>query len=187
MLRGTPREATDVFAWPACSAFLKKQQQQQRSLIFPCSHGLPMSYTFTRIYNEADTCCSSEQLEGALKERCAEVPRLLVHKPPETYYCSFDLNVTSAACCGGLKKKKEDWYPPFSDAVNNTWRVETRCLDIQAAALDHFLGCSPPIKQLSSTRKCEQRQRKWLSSMSSFHFLLPRVSAKRLAAAAADK
>lgn len=47
------------------------------------------------------------------------------------------------------KKKKRRLISAFSDAVNNTWRVETRCLDIQAAALDHFLCCSAPIKPLS--------------------------------------
>lgn len=58
------------------------------------------------------------------------------------------MNVIYAVCCGGLLKKKR-LISAFSDAVNNTWRVETRCLDIQAAALDHFLCCSPPIKPLS--------------------------------------
>lgn len=147
MLRGTPREATDVFAWPACSAFFfKKTTTTTTESYISMFPWFPMSYTFTRIYNEADTCCSSEQLEGALKERCAEVPRLLVHKPPETYYCSFDLNVTSAACCGGLKKKKRRLISAFFRRC----KQHMTCRD---AVFRYTGGSSRPFPRLQPANK----------------------------------
>lgn len=92
----------------------------------------PVSYIFelSILYNEADSCCSSEQLEGASKGRCAEDP-LLVHKPPKAHHW---LIIRVKWLMAALRRATD---------TRLVWRCDVQT---ETAVLDHFLCCSPPIK-----------------------------------------
>lgn len=138
----------------------------------------PVSYISVNHPSEADSCGSSGYLRGALKGRCAEeLGPLLAHKPDRStlLVCSH-VNVTSARCL-------------FQGQMFHI-RLFRRCKHatetIEAAALDHFLGCSPPIKLLSARVNVSNGRENGcpLSTPSTFSSA---VSPKRLAAAAARK
>lgn len=100
-------------------------------------------YTEPCYITRTDSVCSSEQLEGALRERRTHALRPLLLRDVFLQLLFWDLHAISAC----VQRAKKRLIPPAP-----TLRTHGVSVEMQAAALDHFLGCSAPIKKQLSVR-----------------------------------